>query len=146
MLAMFAPRSLLFFVLSALAGLGLAAGSEAVAADGDGFIGGLVNSVTGGSAGIASEKEACFTCQFVLRKAYIIAGKELAASDDIAMAISAVCDNSPPVFGQGCESLVELKKRVSQDLVDGKAFDQICKDAQLCWPGLMGGIMDTLKK
>lgn len=116
------------------------------AADSGRFIGKLAKLASKGAKlannagdGTAPEMEACFTCNYILRRAYVLAGKANAGADDIAMAIVAACDDIPPVLKQGCETLVELKKRVSIDLRSGTSFEDACENVQLCWTGLMVG-------
>lgn len=132
--------------------VGAAGASESVAAShladaaSDRFIGKIGKLLSKGAKlannagdGTAPEMEACFTCNYILRRAYALAGKGGAGADDIAMAIVAACDDIPPVLKQGCETLVELKKRVAVDLRSGTSFEDTCEHVQLCWTGLMVG-------
>lgn len=90
-------------------------------------------------SGLASEKESCFACKFLLRKAYIMSGRDQAQPEDFQAALTTICDEVPPVFLQGCQTLVELKQRVSKEILIYKSdFENTCLNAQLCWLGLMG--------
>ena len=99
---------------------------------------GLASKATGGGvSGSASEKEACFTCKWVLRVAYAGAGGKRATDAELIEAIAAYCLTAPPVMGQGCQTLLELKRPVARALGRGSGFNDVCNDVQLCWKGLM---------
>lgn len=95
-------------------------------------------------ASTAVEKEGCFACAFVVRKAYELLvksadnPKSLAPTvEDFSMAVVAACDNVPLVFLQACNSLKEQSERVATDFIGGASFANLCSNAQLCWSGLM---------
>lgn len=143
----FSPPHLSSGFGSMASGLASKAGGalSSVASDAGGRVSGLASkaggflkaATGGGTAGSASEKEACFTCKWTLRKAYAAAGGKYASSGDLQAAIVAACTEVPPVFHQGCQTLLELKKPISDLLGFGSNFNRVCEEVQLCWTGLM---------
>jgi hypothetical protein len=74
----------------------------------------------------------------IASESYIVSGKDQATREDFETALTTVCDDVPPVFLQGCQTLVEIKQKVSKDILRYKSdFEKACENAQLCWPGLM---------
>jgi len=68
----------------------------------------------------------------VLRVAYAAAGGKYASDAELGAAIAATCIGAPPVFYQGCETLLELKKPIAQLLgfssfVTGLRFPALCR-------------------
>lgn len=90
-----------------------------------------------GVGGSASEKEACFTCRYLLRVAYAAAGGRHASDAELMSALVSACMDAPPVSAQGCATLVELKKEIAATLGKSNNFNGVCDDIQLCWAGLM---------
>ena len=87
--------------------------------------------------GSASERESCFACRYLLRAAYDAAGGKEATGDELTAALTAICLAAPPVYMQGCSTMLELKTHIADTLGFGRDFSEVCGDIQLCWEGLM---------
>ena len=93
-----------------------------------------------GSTPTASEKESCFICELVLRKAASLVGPPdlTLSADDMGLAIDASCGRLPSLAFQACETLVDLKLEIAAAYLKRMSLDDICERvAQLCWPGLL---------
>ena len=117
-----------------------ASGASAATSADAGFIGAMLNA----GKGSTSEKEGCFGCNFLLRRAYASAQganiKYAPLADDIQNVLEIICAEPVPVFSQACESLLQVKTESSNALAKGKKFTDVCSTVvQLCWMGLMMG-------
>jgi hypothetical protein len=72
------------------------------------FVGSILSKAANTGESTAVEKETCFACDFILRKAYEIMQSSAPAgqafhpsSDDYVLALRTACDNVPLVFLQG---------------------------------------------
>ena len=97
----------------------------------------LAPSGTAPLGGSASERESCFACRYLLRAAYDAAGGKEATGDELTAALTAICLAAPPVYMQGCATMLELKTHIADTLGFGRDFSEVCGDIQLCWEGLM---------
>ena len=67
----------------------------------------------------------------MLRVAYAAAGGKYASNGELGAAIAAMCIGAPPVFYQGCETLLELKKPIAQLLGYDSNFNGVCNEIQV---------------
>jgi hypothetical protein len=88
----------------------------------------------------AGEKEGCFVCEMVMRRAASLVGPPRLAlsAEDMGLAIQEGCSALPTLALQACETLIELKEDIAVAYFKRISLDDICeKVAQLCWPGLL---------
>ena len=67
----------------------------------------------------------------MLRVAYAAAGGKYASDGELGAAIAATCIGAPPVFYQGCETLLELKKPIAKLLGYDSNFNGVCNEIQV---------------
>ena len=71
-----------------------------------------------------------------------IVGCDVTADAELGAAIAATCIGAPPVFYQGCETLLELKKPIAQLLGFSSNFNAVCNEIQVrvcvCFVGAAG--------
>jgi len=59
------------------------------------------------------------------------------SAEDVNAAFDEFCANPVPVFEAGCKDMAAQRWKMVDDYLEGKNFNTICSNAQVCWMGLM---------